>query len=34
MDEADEDFFIDLAGAENATLATPRARGTILDDDP
>ena len=34
IDEADEDFFIELAGAANATIATPRARGTIVDDDP
>jgi hypothetical protein len=34
VDEADEDFFIDLAGAVNATIATPRAKGTIVDDDP
>jgi len=34
LDEADEDFVIDLAGARNATIATPRAKGTIVDDDP
>jgi len=34
IDEADEDFFIDLAGGVNATIATPRSRGTIVDDDP
>ena len=33
-DEPDEDFFIELAGAVNAAIATPRARGTIVDDDP
>jgi glucose/arabinose dehydrogenase len=34
VDEADEDFFVELRGAVNATIATPRARGTIVDDDP
>ena len=34
LDEADEDFVIDLGRAVNATIATPRARGTIVDDDP
>jgi hypothetical protein len=34
VDEADEDFFIELGGAVNATIATPRARATIVDDDP
>jgi hypothetical protein len=31
--EADEQFFVDLAGAVNATIATPRATVTIIDDD-
>jgi hypothetical protein len=34
LDEADEDFVIDLQGAIHATIATPQARGTIVDDDP
>jgi hypothetical protein len=33
-DEADEDFVVDLQGAVNATIATPQATGSILDDDP
>ena len=34
LDEADEDFVIDLQGAIHATIATPQATGTIVDDDP
>jgi glucose/arabinose dehydrogenase len=34
LDEADEDFLLDLQGAVNATIATPQATGTIVDDDP
>jgi glucose/arabinose dehydrogenase len=33
VDEANEDFLIDLQGAVNATIADPQATGTILDDD-
>ena len=34
LDEADENFIVDLQGAVNATIATPQATGTIVDDDP
>jgi glucose/arabinose dehydrogenase len=34
VDETDEDFFIELRGAVNSTVATSRVRGTIVDDDP
>lgn len=33
-DEPDETFVVDLQGAVNATIATPQATGTIVDDDP
>ncbi len=31
--EADEDFFVNLSGAANATIADAQGRGTILNDD-
>jgi glucose/arabinose dehydrogenase len=34
LDEANEDFVVDLQGAVNATILTPQATGTIVDDDP
>ena len=34
VDEGDETFFITLEGGVNATIATPTATATVLDDDP
>lgn len=34
LNEVDEAFFVDLSSPTNATLARPRAMGTILNDDP
>ncbi|HEY7698570.1 MAG TPA: Calx-beta domain-containing protein, partial [Vicinamibacteria bacterium] len=34
LDEADESFTVDLQGEVNATIATPQAAGTVVDDDP
>jgi len=33
LEEADETFFVDLSGATNASVATSRGTGTILNDD-
>jgi len=34
LDEANENFIVNLQAAVNATVATPQATGTIVDDDP
>jgi hypothetical protein len=34
LDEPDESFFVDLSGAQNASIARGRGTITIIDDDP
>ncbi len=34
LDEANETFFVNLAGPSNATIADSQGLGTINDDDP
>ena len=34
LDEANETFFVNLAGPTNATIADGQGLGTITDDDP